>query len=169
MSTSADDDWELCPENGHPVARTLLVPEFYWNCADDDSPLGNDTGADTFAFFQKELGQDPSLDVAAFLRELLSSWDMDFEDWNELDPKRIASMLTAAPFTVSTADDAVIALAFGMFIVTGRVDIRIRDWAKQATIREELDVMMKDRGWVSPDERLLRLKDMRSKLDLMPT
>lgn len=43
--------WQVTPETAHPRAKQLLGDSIVWNFGDQDSPLGNYIGADTFAAY----------------------------------------------------------------------------------------------------------------------
>ncbi len=43
--------WDVTAETGHPRARQLLRQSIVWDYRDEDSPLGNDIAADTFAAY----------------------------------------------------------------------------------------------------------------------
>lgn len=56
-----DEEWELAPENSHPKAQAILTDDFLWDCADENSPLGNDTGADILAFYREAIQVTPDI------------------------------------------------------------------------------------------------------------
>src|SRR5262245_10204643 len=45
------DIWDVTPETAHPRAKQLLGKSIIWDYGDEDSPVGNDTAADTFAAY----------------------------------------------------------------------------------------------------------------------
>lgn len=164
-----DDDWELDPSNAHPNARALLVEDFYWDCVDDNSPVGNDTGADVLAGYRETLGEDPNISPIEFLTTLLEEWEMLIDDWDTVDPAIVAKWIEDDPGAVATSDDAVIGLAFSMYILHGFVDPRIKEMALAAIGREQLSSVIAGRGWVSAAERRARLADFAAKLEAMET
>lgn len=103
-----DVDWSLYA----PEARTLLDDPFYWDPADDESPHGNDEGADLLSAY---LEQRPA-DVLAFVAGLEAG-----------DP--------------AEDDDIVIAAAFAELKVTGRMHPTIRDRALQAVVRRDTELV----------------------------
>jgi uncharacterized protein YfeS len=160
-----DEDWELVPENGHKNAQILLTEAYYWDCTDENSPLGNDTGADVFTFYSEAIEEDPSLDPVIFLEALLESWEMLIDDWTLVDASEISQRVADNLYTLRTSDDAVIGLAFGMCIIHGYVDSRIREMALIAVQREKHDELLQD--WSSKNERRQRLEEFAQKLSAM--
>lgn len=160
-----DEDWDLEPKNGHANARSLLTENYYWDCTDDNSPLGNDTGADIFAFYSEAVTNDPKLDTVLFLESILVSWELLIDDWSLVDEALIKKQLAADPHTIRSSDDAVIALAFGMYVMHEYIDSRIRDMAITAIDRESTDALLS--GWSYKIERTERLADFKDKLTRM--
>lgn len=160
-----DENWDLEPANGHANAQSLLAEAYYWDCTDDNSPLGNDTGADILAFYSEALANDPNLNAVTFLESVLESWEMLIGDWSLADEGTIVAQLADDPHTIRTSNDAAIALAFGMYVMHGHVDPRVRDMALTAIERESTDALVS--GWSSPDERRQRLADFKEKLKHM--
>src|SRR3954463_6264776 len=72
-----EEDWELCPDNAHPDAQALMTDAWYWDCTDEYSPFGNDTGADALAFYSEQVAGNPALTGPEFLAALLAGWEMD--------------------------------------------------------------------------------------------
>lgn len=60
----------------HPEARTILDDPFFWDCTNDFSPHGNDTGADLLDDYRKWLKRNPTGDPGTFYRNLLQSWEL---------------------------------------------------------------------------------------------
>src|SRR5712692_7374128 len=79
------DIWEVTPETAHPRARQLLGDSNVWDYGDEDSPLGNDTGADTFAAYLDFRNNQPLGAVQEFIREQLASVGVPDTDWDLLD------------------------------------------------------------------------------------
>ena len=67
-----DLEWELSPENAHPIAKENLEEEFFWDICNDYSPLGNDTGADVLHHYRKWRKSNPSTNSNVFLKQILS-------------------------------------------------------------------------------------------------
>src|SRR5262245_59384656 len=58
-----DYSWDYLIEHASPKSKGLLLQPFYWECCDDDSPLGNDTGADTFCGYAQWRADHPRASV----------------------------------------------------------------------------------------------------------
>lgn len=164
-----DDDWDLEPNHAHPNAQALLTEAFYWDCVDENTPLGNDTGADVLAGYSETLSAAPETDPLEFLTSLLEDWEMLIDDWDTVDPARVARWIEDDLATVATSDDAVIGLAFSMLIIHGFVDARIQAMALTAIGREQLSCVIAGRGWKSATQRRARLADFAAKLKAMQT
>nr|GFD09025.1 hypothetical protein [Tanacetum cinerariifolium] len=74
-----DEEQGLAPETSHPRFAAVAREDFWYDCADDFSPFGNDTGNDTLRFLEEwitEHGADAN--VADFIRNLLhEQWELD--------------------------------------------------------------------------------------------
>src|SRR4051812_35428215 len=114
------DNWELAPENAHPRARQLLTEPFFWSIADDGAPLGNDTGADTLAFYRQWRGEHPAASTQDFSRDILADWEVEDADWLLLDEALLQEALDEEHYSVLTRDDFMIALAFAQLVLEGR-------------------------------------------------
>lgn len=76
------DDWEklgLDWDNFHPNAKNVVPAPSLWSCTDEFSPNGNDTGADTLSFFLKWNKSNSDTTALAFLKKLLSDWDVEID------------------------------------------------------------------------------------------
>ncbi len=88
--------WDVTPETAHARARQLLGQSVVWDYGDEDSPLGNDTGADTFAAYLNFRRVHPSGLIEKFVREQLSSHGFSDSDWDLLDADRLQEWLGGA-------------------------------------------------------------------------
>lgn len=157
---SEDDEWELAPENSHTLAARLLTDEFYWDCTDDNSPFGNDTGADTLAAYRVWRGQNSRSSPDEFLDELLEGWEVANESWDVTDPAEVRRLLEEDEYILNVRDDAVIALAFGQLVLVGEVGRESRRRALLALQRQSLLAVIEQRGWVDAVARAARLAKM---------
>jgi uncharacterized protein YfeS len=161
MSEDNDDAWELSPSNIHPTAARILTDAFYWDCVDDNSPFGNDTGADTLHFFHEWREQHPEANPVIFLDELLEGWEAVNDHWEVIDSEQVQKLLKEDAFSLSTRDDAVIAVAFGQFALEGRIEPEIKRRALLAMERQALPALLET--WAVPAfERVERLGKMRA-------
>lgn len=160
-----EDLWEPSPETAHPKAAQILTNEFFWDCVDENSPFGNDTGADTLAFLRVWREAHPHSDPVEFLGKVLAEvFEVPDAHWDVVEPERVRELLVESEYEVSARDDAVIAVAFGQLVLEGNVETEIRRRALSALLRQESPAVMEHRGWVSPAERIERLRRMREAL-----
>jgi uncharacterized protein YfeS len=143
-----DEEWELAPENAHPKAQAALTDEYFWDCTDDNSPFGNDTGADTLAFFREWRRDHPRGEPLRFLSGLMRDWEVTDDHWDATDPAEVARLVVSDRFSFVTRDDAIIALAFGQIVLAGRVDPEVKQRALTALHRQGLPAALER----SPDE-----------------
>jgi uncharacterized protein YfeS len=160
-----DDTWELAPENAHPRARELLTDPFFWSIVDDDAPLGNDTGADTLAFYRQWRSEHPTKSVQVFITDILSGWEVENADWLLLDETQLRQALDEEHFSILTRDDFMIALAFAQLVLEGRVEPEIREMAHHCVRRQATDAVISFRGWTDATERRSRLAQMQRVLE----
>ena len=157
-----DDDWELSPENAHPNARRLLKSDFYWDVSDEDSPFGNDTGADTLEFYRAWI--EESDDDEDFLHQVFDEWDVDWESAAAIPDGELADRLEDENFDILTYDDVVIATAFAQLVLAGNTEQDMAALAMRCLKRQSLPEVIAFRGWSDPAERKARCEEM---LDVM--
>ena len=100
---NSDEQWELSPEVAHPNARRLMKAEYFWDVCDEDSPFGNDTGADTLEFFREHL--ESQGDDEQFLSDILEEWEVDRETAESVSDDELKKALEDEHFHVLTYDD----------------------------------------------------------------
>jgi uncharacterized protein YfeS len=154
------DIWDVTPETAHPRARQLLPDSIVWDYGDEDSPLGNDTGADTFAGYLAFRTAQPTAPVQQFIRSELASSEIADADWDLVDSARLQTALDADDgFSLLTRDDFIIGLAFAQLLVEGAVDAEVRRRALLALRRQATDVVLSFRGGGSEDARKSQLAE----------
>jgi hypothetical protein len=89
------DTWELAQKNAHPVAAKLMKDSFYWSDVDDDSPFGNDNGADALRLYQQWRLQNTGAKPIQFIEDLLVGWKAPLSKWRSLPPDTAGSVLYA--------------------------------------------------------------------------
>ncbi len=142
--SALDVDWA----KQHPLARGILDDPFFWDPADDLSPIGNDTGADVLARYapwQRRHKGDTSKAIA-YVERLLAEWGMK-ED----------SSQTA----LNIRDEAFIALAFAQIMLNGSASRAASSRALAALSRQQT----LSQTWRDPQERLSSLLKMRRVLE----
>ena len=142
-----DSIWDVTPETAHPRAKELLGQSFVWNYGDDDSPLGNDMGADTFAAYLSFRATRPVGGVQHFIRKQLASHGIPNAHWDLLDTAGLEQSLnTDNGFALLRRDDFIIGLAFAQLLLEGVVDPDVRRRAIAALRRQGTDVVISFRG-----------------------
>ena len=153
-----DDDWELSPETAHPNARRLMKAEFFWDICDDDSPFGNDTGADTLDFYRAWIRH--SDDDEDFLHQLFDEWEVDWERAEAIGDAELKDGLEHEDFDILTYDDVVVAAAFAQLVLEGNTSRDMAALAMRALKRQSLPEVIEFRGWPDPSERSRRCAEM---------
>ena len=105
-----DDDWELSVQTAHPNAARLLKEPFYWDVCDENSPFGNDCGADTLEFYRAALDSNADLDSSEFVAELFEEWDVDRDFAEGIPDEELGHRLEREHFHILTYDDVVVAV-----------------------------------------------------------
>ncbi len=103
-------DWSLY----HPKAREILDETYFWECADDLAPHGNDTGADLLEDYRRWDKRNRTASPLVFLDRLLKRWDIKPIDWAITDNKAVQKCQQDDPIALSVCNEAVIALAFAV-------------------------------------------------------
>jgi uncharacterized protein YfeS len=154
---------ELSPEN-YPKGALVLTDAFYWDCTDDNSPLGNDGGADTHEAYLQWRKAHPETPPITFLGQLMQAWGCLNDHWEVVEPDRLQMLLTEDAFGPFLRDEAVIGLAFAQILVGETLDAEVKRWALLAIQRQSLRMVIEHRGWADPAARLHRLRKMRDVL-----
>ena len=153
-----DDDWELTPEGAHANARRLMKDEFFWDIVDEDSPFGNDTGADTLEFYRAWV--EESDDDEDFLHQLFDEWDVDWEFAESVADEALKESLEDEDYDILTYDDVVIGMAFAQLVLAGNIERDIAQRAERCLQRQARDDVIAYRGWSDPAERRERCARM---------
>lgn len=155
---SSDEDWDLSPEVAHPNARRLMKAEYFWDICDEDSPFGNDTGADTLEFFREQLDSDDGDDQ--FLDDILEEWEVDRGAAESVPDGDLKRALEEEPFHILTYDDVVVAVAFAQLLFRGKATKQMTDAAIRCLKRQALPAVIEFRNWEDFDERRDRCAEM---------
>ena len=160
-----ESHWKLSPKNAHPNAKEKLKDSFLWNIADDNSPLGNNTGADVLHFYRKWAKNNPHVKATDFLSQILRSWEIKNKDWNLFDEDKLLNELPINHYNILVRDDVIISLAFSQIVLFGMVNKEIKRKALWAIKRQRTDTVIDFRGWDNfAEERKERLTIMKSVL-----
>lgn len=155
-----DDDWELAPENAHPDAAEVLDEPWYWDTRDENSPFGNEIAQEALARYRDAYEEDPQIEGAEFLAELLEGWDVDRDLAEGVPEEELAAALEREHFHILTWDDAAVAVAFAEVVFRGTVSAECAEAATRALEREASAEMIEARGWADPGERRARCDEM---------
>jgi uncharacterized protein YfeS len=138
------DIWDVTPETAHARARSLIPADsILWDYGDEDSPLGNDTGADTFASYLTFRNTRPADGAAQFAKEELASFEATDSEWDQLEGDELRAALELDNgFSILTRDDVIIALAFAQLLIDGRVDPDVNQRAIAALRRQADPVVL---------------------------
>jgi uncharacterized protein YfeS len=126
----------------HPDARKILDDPFYWECANDFAPHGNDTGADLLEDYRKWSRRNAGGDPIAFHRRLLARWGV--------------SMEPQTPADRTMHDEAAIALAFAELKLLGKCRPAVAALARAAVCSQRREATNAV-DWPHRSERLKSL------------
>lgn len=164
VDVGALQEWELKRENGHSLAKELLKDDFFWSIADENSPLGNDDGADTLHSYQVWLKGNPTINRNVFLNKLLAGWEVKNDKWDLLSDRKIKNEMVKDEFSFFTRDNVVIALAFSQIVLEGKIDSEIKQKALWALERQQNNAVL-DNWRNFKEERLERLNKMKKAIE----
>lgn len=143
-----DIDWE----EFHPSSREILDDPFFWNCTNDFSPNGNDTGADLLEAYRDWLTSHNDGQPVRFLEWLTKRWG--YSDLDTMDD--------------DVRDEAAIALAFADIKLRGLCDDRARQLAMKSIKRQRIHAEGAT-AWSHREERLKTLETIERKLQQVYT
>ncbi|QEF99151.1 hypothetical protein Mal15_32110 [Stieleria maiorica] len=136
----AKSPWERLEiewERFHPNARDILDEPYYWECADDLAPNGNDTGADLLEDFRRWNKKHPRTSPIKFLDGLIKAWGIDPIDWDITDRAVVAQLDADQPIPLNVCNEAAIALAFSVIKVRGTCPPDVAERGLAAITRTE--------------------------------
>jgi len=154
------DPWELLEidwDKYHAQAREVLDDPFFWECASDLAPHGNDTGADLLEDYCRWDKRNSTKSPLTFLDWLLKKWGITPIDWSITDEEKVRTLEREEPIPVSVCNEAAIALAFAVIkmratcppevIVRGlaalsRTAIAVKDSTLSNEVKAEWDIAL---------------------------
>lgn len=136
-------DWD----DFHTDARTILDDPFFWDCTNDFSPNGNDTGADLLEGYRGWLKAHREGEPVRFLESLARQWG--YAGLKEMDE--------------DVRNEAGVGLAFADIKLRGRCDEQARELAMECLERQRAQAEAA-LGWPHREERLTSLKKIEAKL-----
>lgn len=139
------DDSDLSPEDAHPKARAALTDAFFWDTADPCAPFGDETGREVLEALRDLRDEDPRGSALALLDELLDRWEIAKGSWDVVGEDEVMALGAEDELGLLVRDEAILALAFGELIVSGRIDPEVRRHAVLALTRQALPALL--HGW----------------------
>lgn len=136
-------DWE----DFHPRAREILDDPFFWDCTDDFSPNGNDTGADLLEAYRDWLKGHKDGQPVRFLERLAKQWG--YSSIESMDDEVRA--------------EAAVGLAFADLKLRATCDEQVRELAVESLERQRKQAKAST-GWPHRQERLKALAKIEHKL-----
>jgi uncharacterized protein YfeS len=136
-------DWE----DFHPRAKTILDDPFFWDCTDDFSPNGNDTGADLLEGYRDWLKKHKDGHPAKFIEVLAKRWG--YNGHTDMDEE--------------VRDEADVALAYADVKLRGFCDAQARQSGLDA-IKNQRRIANEAIDWPHRQERLQALDRLEAKL-----
>lgn len=124
-------DWSLF----HPQARDILDDPFYWECADDLAPHGNDTGADLLEDFRRWDKRNHNDSPLIFLDRLYRKWGIKQIDWSIINEDEVQQLNECEPISLRVCNEASIALAFATLKMRASCPKEVLDMATCALKR----------------------------------
>jgi uncharacterized protein YfeS len=141
-------DWsDFCP-----AARVILNSTFFWECANDFSPNGNDTGADVLSFYQNWRKKNRTKPAITFFNKLMKDWGVDL------------SFIEKDDFSREAYEQSIIGLAFAQLKVDGAYDSEIGLLALNAIEKSRKWFTDHHRDWELYGERIRTLQEIEDKL-----
>ena len=168
---AAMDPWDQLAiewDEFHPSARSLLNDLFFWDSMDENSPHGNDTGADLLIGFTKWERRHSTRPAHEMARRLLRDWGVSQIDYDVVNEAAIWTLLQGDLLSLVETDEALIAAAFAAVKCRGCCDRETREIALKAIVRERLPAVIEGRGWRDATERMERLDLLTEKLRRVP-
>ncbi len=138
-----DVDWE----DFHPQAREILDDPFFWNCTDDFSPNGNDTGADLLEAYRDWLKTHRDGQPIQFFERLAIQW----------------AYAGIEAMGDEVRDEAGVGLAFADIKLRGKCEEQARVLALKSLDKQRIQAETSS-GWAHRDERLISLEKIKCKL-----
>lgn len=161
--------WQVTPATAHPVARALLKIPGFWDWGDQDSPLGNDIGADTFAAYLEFRRNRPTSTIEEFVAGELAKLGLadDAMSFNDEEHCLNEGNAEGKLAKVIAKDDFIIALAFAQLVLEGTIDPSVKRNAIAALNREGTQAVLEYRGGGADELRGRQLNELRRVLELV--
>lgn len=152
-------------DEAHPRAREALTEAFFWDADDPAGPFGNDTALEVLEALRDLRDEDPQASPIPLLGELLARWEIADEGWDVVDEGEVSALGAEDELGVLVRDEAVLALALGDLMITGRVDAEVRRRAVLALTRQALPALLHGFGdrMRAREERVAKMREVLSR------
>lgn len=149
-------------EEAHPKAREALADAFFWDASDPCGPFGNDTALEVYEELRDLRDDDPAASAVVLLDELLERWEVANEAWDVVGADEVQALGADDELGLLVRDEAILALAFGDLVLTGRVDPEVRRRAMLALSRQALPALLHGFGerMKAREERVARMREI---------
>jgi len=158
------DDEEIGPhrKTSHPNYVEHFKDGFYYDCGGEETPFGNDEGADALDELEEHIKKFGNKDIAALPHKIVEEyWDMEYFEPNNLDINYIKEQVADGNegyFILS--DQVIIATALGQIKITGTVDEELKNLALLSL--KKMNIVTKIINWDISEFVDTMIKDINS-------
>jgi uncharacterized protein YfeS len=118
-----DEEEGLARETSHPFFVEHATADFYYDCGDEFSPFGNDSGADTLFNLQDWYNERGANEKAlTFLKRQIGDWEFSPIYLTITEPNQLDAIVAETDGFSNEIDKEVIATVFGQFKIVGKCD-----------------------------------------------
>ena len=135
-----DEETGLSRETSHPNFTEHFSEEFYYDCVDDESPFGNDNGADTL-YELEDLFKSGDYEgkILGLPKKIVSVvWDFHYLEPDNFSKKKLADLIEEDEFSLIATDQVIIAVALGEIKITGKIEPKLKELALKAMKRQKI-------------------------------
>ncbi|MFT3769320.1 MAG: hypothetical protein QM820_28110 [Minicystis sp.] len=149
-------------EEAHPKAREALSDAFFWDTLDATGPFGNETAVEVYEALRDLRDDNEQASALGLLDALLASWEVANEGWDTIDEGEVQALGADDELGLLVRDEAILALAFGDLILTGRIEPEVRRRAVLALSRQALPALLHGYGERMKDreQRVARMREI---------
>lgn len=140
------EDYGLHKLTSHPIFRKYFSDDIYYNCFDEETPFGSDTGNDTLRFLEETYVKKGSkTDFKAFPEYLVKDiWELTYYPIENLSEEAFKKLIETPKDGLSADDEimitnqVILATAFGQIKITGKADSGLLDMALASLDRTDM-------------------------------
>lgn len=134
------DDIEhgLDEKTSHPNFTAHFKDEIYLSCYDEESPFGNDAGADTFADLEEYIRKHGDKDILKFPYKVMMNWGYQHyipPTHENTQEATLKELLDNDSDFITQLDRVIIATAFGQIKIMGKINPELKELALLALER----------------------------------